>query len=359
MRPHVIWIVLTVTLFSCISQEYKEKDHYPITEVAASQDQWTGLTITRDNKIFVNYPRWSDYIPMSVGFLNEQGNPVPFPDSSWNEWSKGMSAERHFICVQSVVVDDEGRLWVLDPANPQFGGVIQGGAKLVAFEPSTGKMLQRIVFDSTVVQPNSYLNDVRVDTEKGYAYITDSNDGAIVVVNLSNGNSRRLLDEHYSTQPELPLVINGQPWLNAEGQPNLVASDGIALDRDNRFLYYHPLSGLSLYRIDTRFLRDTGISKAERKARVEFVARTVSSDGMITGRDNAIYHSDVENNAIVRYNQDGSLQTIARSEKIKWPDTFTMGPAGNLYFTTSQIHIRNSKQPYRIFKIDLPARENK
>lgn len=338
---------------SCIRQGAKQEDLADFEQVASSPHQWTGITVTGKGKIFVNFPRWSEDIPMSVGLLNEDQQPEPFPGEKWNRWEKGQEPGEHFICVQSVVVDGRNRLWVLDPANPRFQGVVPGGAKLVAFDPQSGKLLQKIRFDSSVVRSNSYLNDVRVDTAQGYAYITDSNDGAIVVVDLSSGRSRRLLDDHYSTEPELPLVIHVQPWLTASGDPNFVASDGIALDRQNKYLYYHALSGLSLYRIETRYLRDTSLSQKERASKVEFVARTVSSDGMITGADNSIYHSDVENSAIVRYRPDGTTQLVAQSSSFKWPDTFSFGPDGNLYFTTSQIHIANPQEPYKIFKVEL------
>jgi sugar lactone lactonase YvrE len=290
---------------------------------------------------------------MSVGEINEEGRVRPFPDKGWNQWSPGRSAKDHFVCVQSVVIDDQNRLWVLDPANPQFQGVVPGGAKLMSFNIQTGNVLKRIVFDSSVVRANSYLNDVRIDTDAGYAYITDSNDGSIVTVNLKTGKSRRLLDNHYSTEPELPLVINGSVWKTAAGDPNFIASDGIALDHKQEYLYYHALSGLSLYRIHTRYLKDFTLSGGKIADQVEFVARTTASDGMIAGENDAIYHSDVENNAITRYGQDGSLSTVISDERIKWPDTFSFGPDGDLYFTTSQIHIPNPDQPYRIFKIDL------
>jgi sugar lactone lactonase YvrE len=352
-RIFIALMILGLVASSCIRQGAKQDKSPEFEEVASSPDQWTGLTVTGNGNIFVNFPRWSENIPMSVGLLDENQKPVAFPGESWNSWQRGMAPDEHFICVQSVVADDRNRLWVLDPANPMFQGVVPGGAKLVAFNPQTGELLQKIRFDSSVVRPNSYLNDVRLDTENGYAYITDSNDGAIVVVNLSTGRSRRLLDDHYSTEPELPLVIDGQPWLTASGNPNFVASDGIALDQQNDDLYYHALSGLSLYRIDTRYLRDTSLTKQERASKVEFVARTVSSDGMITGPDNSIYHSDVENSAIVRYRPDGKTQVVAQSPSFRWPDTFSFGPEGNLYFTTSQIHIANPEENYKIYKINL------
>ncbi len=78
-------------------------------------------------------------------------------------------------------------------------GVVPGGAKLLKSDLASRQLVQRITFDETVVYPTTYLNVVRFDTQKGFAYITDSGRGGIIVVNLANGTSHRVLDEHYST----------------------------------------------------------------------------------------------------------------------------------------------------------------
>ena len=160
-------------ILACQQPTEQSKNQYLLTEVASSEDQWTGVTVSNEERIFVNYPRWSENITMSVGEIINGNTVKPFPNEEWNTWKPDSSKEDHFICVQSVVVDDRNRLWVLDPANPQFQGVVKGGAKLVAFDLETEEVLKKFVFDSTIVHPNSYLNDVRIDTAKSMAYITD------------------------------------------------------------------------------------------------------------------------------------------------------------------------------------------
>jgi len=352
MKPLLYFIPLLLVFAACQQKDSKTgKEKNRLREVASSDKQWTGIAISEDARIFVNFPRWSSEHHLSVAEIDSDSSLIPFPDQEWNSWDPSQKdPENHFVCVQSVVMDDENHLWVLDAGNPQFRGIVPYGPKLIRFDIQTGIILNRVIFGTDVLFQTSYLNDVRIDTDSKYAYITDSNNGAILVYNYENGNVARMLDQHFSTQPELPLVINGKPWLNGEGNINFVASDGIALDREKQYLYYHSLSGLSLYRIDTRYLQDTE-SKNPAKNHVEFVARTGASDGMITGPDNAIYHSNVEKNAIIRYQPDGSLETVVRDERIKWPDSFAFGPEGYLYFTTSQIHIREPQEPYKIYRI--------
>ena len=148
------------------------------------------MAVSRDGRIFVNYPRWSPDVAVSVAEVTVSGEATPFPDAEWNRWEEGLPRNERFVCVQSVYIDRNDELWVLDTGNPFLRGVVEGAAKLVKIDLGANKVVRVIYFNQPVVQPASYLNDVRVDTESGYAYITDSGTGAIVVVNLATGDRR-------------------------------------------------------------------------------------------------------------------------------------------------------------------------
>ncbi|HET6421168.1 MAG TPA: L-dopachrome tautomerase-related protein [Geobacteraceae bacterium] len=336
-----------------------------LMEVAGVPDQLTGITMSGQGRIFVNFPRWAGNPRWSVAELMSDGSLRPYPDEEWNHWDGGAAdAGRHFVCVQSVYADNKGFLWILDPASPGFKGVIKGGAKLVKVDMTTNKVVQVISFDETAAPRDSYLNDVRVDTLVETAYITDSGTGAIVVVDLESGLARRLLSDHPSTkaEPGFVLKVDGKELVGEDGKAPRINADGIALDPDRKFLYYHALTATTLYRIDTKYLRDATLLPAELAGHVEKLGETGPVDGMEMDRDYNLYVTSLEDNAIKRYRvYDGSLIRIAENDLIQWPDSISISPDNYLYFTASQINLMprfnqggdKRMPPYRIFRILL------
>lgn len=334
-------------------------------EFAEVADQVTGITTSADGRIFVNFPRWVGNPRYSVAELKSDGTLRPYPDSEWNSWDgKEASAGNHFVCVQSVYVDDDDYLWVLDPASPGFRGVVKGGAKLVKIDPDTGKVVAIYHFDNTIAPPASYLNDVRIDTLDEVAYISDSGTGAIIVVDLETGLSRRLLADDPSTkaEPGVKLIVNGRELLDENGKTPLIHVDGIALDPDRNLLYYHALTGRTLYRIKTRYLKDSGLAPSAVATHVEKLADTGPADGMEMDQDFNLYITSLEDNSIKRYRvYDGSMKVVVTDNKLRWPDSLSIGPDDNLYVTASQIDgmprfnkgVDKRIPPYKIFRFWL------
>jgi hypothetical protein len=96
------------------------------------------LTVSQDRRIFVNFPRWGDYVPYIVAEIRN-GEVVAFPDAAINKFNPSRPGET--LCtVQSVVVDPANRLWILDTAAPLFSTPVPGGAKLIAVDLATNKV---------------------------------------------------------------------------------------------------------------------------------------------------------------------------------------------------------------------------
>ncbi len=220
-----------------------------------------GVTVSRDNRIFVNFARWGDDIPFTVAEL-VNGRAVPYPSLALNDWPgrtmpnpsafhDEAADQTHLVSVQSVVVDPANRLWLLDTGAPLLKNTVPGGAKLVCVDLATNQVVKTILIPPTVAGTNTYLNDVRFDLTTGNhgpqdpqtavgsmplldpskpapdpahptaertpgrpsagpeifgtAYITDSSSegpNAIIVVDLATGKSMRRLNQHSSTLAE-------------------------------------------------------------------------------------------------------------------------------------------------------------
>lgn len=361
-----VLIVLSFSVAGCmkcqddtVNPKDLEKD---ITLAAQSSRQWTGVAVSNTSRVFANYPNWSPDHSTSVIEVTDTSNMRPYPDEAWNTWADGMSPQDHFICVQSVVIDKNDFLWVLDPANIQrngeFSGVVNGGVKLLKFNLNTNTVAQKIVFNEPVIKRNSYLNDVRIDEERQVAYITDSNEGALIIVNLQDGSTRRLLDTDPSTKSENKIIsIDGTPYRNSQGEFPVIHADGLALTPDRSQLYWRPLTGQSLYRIATDFLLDESLSESELSSKVEKVASYIPpSDGIEFDPNGSLYLTSIEENAIRLFDGKNSTKLFKKTAGLKWPDSFAC-QGGYLYVTTSQIHISNPTDPYRIYKIKIDSSE--
>ena len=311
--------------------------------VASFEHQVTGVTVSTDGRIFVNFPRWTEDAPISVAEVTRDGQIKPYPDDAWNSWRNArknqMSAGDHFVCVQSVVADARGNLWIVDPAAPATAPVVPGGPKLVRIDLKANKVVQVIPFDEKVAPQGSYLNDVRFAPDGRHAYLTDAGaKGALVVVDLKTGKARRVLDGDPSTQPEKDVVVksDGKPLRRPDGRGVEFAADSLALSPDGRTLYWKALTGRTLYRIATDALKNPRLSEKDLRTRVEHVAETEPTDGLwLTGRGR-LYLSAIEQDA-VKVRDGDRITTLVQDKRLRWPDTFSEGPDGTIYVTSSRI----------------------
>ncbi|MEO7339062.1 MAG: L-dopachrome tautomerase-related protein [Caldimonas sp.] len=310
--------------------------------VARFDHQVTGVSVSEDGRVFVNFPRWTEDSAVSVGEWRD-GAVVPYPDARWNEWRNAskdeLEAGDRWVCVQSVVADGRGSLWVLDPAAPAMATVVPGGPKLVQIDLATDRAIRTIAFDETVAPQGSYLNDVRISPDGGTAYITDSGArGAIVVLDIETGKARRVLDGHASTQPDKSVTVTygGRPLRRPDGRGVEFSADGISLSLDGATLYWQAIKGKTLYSIPTTALAEGGTPEQQ----VVAVGENGPADGLhISRADGRMYVTSPQDNSIrVRdLGSNGKAEVFLTDERLRWPDTFGEGPDGTIYVTTSRI----------------------
>ncbi|MDB5745359.1 MAG: hypothetical protein JWP72_207 [Massilia sp.] len=343
------------------SPEQLQEGRTGIELVARFEHQVTGVTVSEDNRIFVNFPRWTEDTPVSVAELLPGGGLRPYPDEGWNAWRNARKDElapnEHWVCVQSVVADGRGSLWVLDPAAPAQSHVVAGGPKLVRIDLASNEIVQTIAFDEDAAPQGSYLNDVRFSPDGAFAYITDSGvQGAILVVELAAGRAARVLDGDPSTQMKkgLDVKADGKVLRRPDGRGVEFAADGIELSGDGAWLYWQAIKSDTLYRIPASVLAGAGMRGEDVSGSVEPFGHNGVNDGLLFLRgtkrllltalqENAIKMRDLDEGP------DAPLRTLVQDERLRWPDTFSQGPDGTVYVTTS--HIQDSS----FFKPDAPA----
>ena len=352
-----------------LAQEPVAKDK--LTKVASFEHQVTGITVAKDGRMFVNFPRWSEDAPVSVAALKD-GKPVAYPDVEWNSWRNARKDEvdpkNHFVCVQSVVADGQDRLCVVDAAAPAMGAVVKDGPKLVGIDLKTNQVIKTIPFDTSTVMQASYINDVRISPDGKTAYLTDSGaEGALIVVDIDSGSAKRVLSGHPSTMPDKSVTVtyDGKPLRRPDGRGVEFSADGIALSPDGKTLYWQAIKGKTLYSLPTDAL--TGWATASvvpemltdktLSGKIVTVGENGVADGLLIARkDGRMYVSSPQDNAVKVRDLSGKgtgLTTLVQDPQLRWPDTFSEGPDGTIYVTTS--HIQESADYKPGAPVSLPT----
>jgi sugar lactone lactonase YvrE len=327
--------------------------------------QLTGVAVSQEGRLFTNYPLWSKTHGVSVIEIKVNNGKNPYPDSLANTWQPPDSGIHKWVCVQAVRIDDSNNLWVVDPASPFQKGVYQHGQKLVKISLATGK-IERSYSLAGITDDQSYINDVRVDNPSNTAYLTNSSEGGIVVVDLNTGKARQVLQGHSSVtaDPSYVFSIDGRV-VKKNGVDFKGNSDGIALTHDGKILYYKSLTDDKLYLIETRFLRDTSMNPLALGAKVQDLGHFTTSDGLEIDSLGNVYLGDLEKHRIVRIDTTLKMSVFIEDERLIWPDSYQISKDGYLYISCSQIDkqpefndgVNKRTSPYKIFKIRLNQRD--
>ncbi len=336
----------------------------------------TGVTVSRQGRIFVNFPKWGDEVEFTVAEIRK-GKAVAYPDEVINRTNPDHLAQT-LVSVQSIVVDPADRLWILDTGSPLFQPTQYGGPKLVCVDLTSDRVIKTILFPQDVALPTTYLNDIRFDLRRGaegMAFITDSSEqgaNGIIVVDLGSGESWRKLHDHPSTKAEPPSsclpIVEGQPLMERQSdgttKPVKMGADGIAISADGSRLYYCPLVSRRLYSVAIDAL-------VARSLDAQSVAATVidegdkggGADGLESDAAGYIYATNYEHQAILRRRADGAWETVAHDPRLMWTDTMSIATDGYLYVTANQLHRQAKYQkgkdmrrkPYTLFRIRIDA----
>ena len=213
----------------------------------------------------------------------------------------------------------------------------------MAFDIGTGQVVFDLRFSPDVAGLGSFLQDMQISPDGKTIYISDTGvldrEPSLVVVDVSSKKVRRLLAGHSALLPE-PFTINarGKPMILLGGlfwmHPGF---DPIVLDRSGEWLYVGPMSGRSLYRINTADLLDPTLEAKSLGERVVRYADKPQCDGLTIADDGTIYLTGIEHGAIFTIDPLKKLTTLIEHPGLRWPDGMSFGPNGDVYVTDSAL----------------------
>jgi sugar lactone lactonase YvrE len=313
---------------AALAQDKAEGPRAPVEVVAriAAPDP-SGIAVSA-GRLFLSFPKHDGDHPGPVLAVWQEGKLLPFPSAAWASATTGDPASR-LISPHGLTVDARGHLWAIDDGKIQGHPIPAGGAKLVEFDPVTGRVMTRVVLSDAAL-PGSHMNDVRIDLShgaRGTALISDSSfDGhpALVVVDIASGRQRRVLadDRSVKADPGFLTFLGGKPLRADPAHPRFPGGgiDGLALSGDSSRLYYAPLSSHRLYSVPTALLADFDATQEALAAAVVDEGEKGSADGLATDAWGRLYTTAGEQDAIFRRNLDGGFELIARDPRFIWPD---------------------------------------
>lgn len=288
------------------------------------------------------------------------GQSTPYPDEAWNTRREG--DDQFLDDVLGIRNDSRGVVWILDMG--MKSGVTP---KLVGWNTRENRLERIYYIPSPASIKTSQLNDFAFDEQRGIVVIADEEianggDGskaALVVLDMKTGVSRRLLQGHWSTRAEdRPIVVNGRQ-LNIPGtdRPIHVGADGIALDKDNEWLYYAPLNGATVYRVRMADLLSTPENRLDDK--IERYAAKENNGGLSVDMKGNLYLTYIESNAVGVISPGGrEARRFAEDPGMLWPDGISFNKDGYMYVSAAQLPLAapfnngkdETKQPFLIFR---------
>lgn len=332
-----------------------------------------GLKIDSRGNMYVTTARWGGpEIPATVSKLVKNGDTyelVPFPDEKLND----VANPRGLKAVLGFEIDRNDVMWILDQGHVAGQPSSTGAEKLVLWDIKASKEIQRYEFPAGVSDKTcSFLNDIVVDNDSGFAYITDSGIncdplyGGLIVYDMKANWARRVLDRSMFTNDEPGFFFNigGRPV--GKNAPMRTGADGVALSGDKATLYWTNLTGNRLYAIETALLREPEVSETDLQYAVRVAALLPSNtDGMTADRQGNVYMTALQLDSIMKRDaQTGRVSRLAYHPEMVWPDTLAWGPDGSLYVVSNHLHVwvdgdMNFQNPpvpnFRIWRLPIKA----
>lgn len=274
--------------------------------------------------------------------MKRDGSWEPFPNIEMNVPGGVSAPGKQLDSVVGIVCDSKGVVWMLDN-----GRRTEQPPKLVAWDTKKNRL--RASLPISAVVRTSFLKNLVLDPNHPIIYISDPANGeeaAIIVVDITTGLSRRVLQGHESVKPQagLEIQLDGQPVVvkraDGEAVSLLAGVSPIALDKKGTWLYYGPRNGRTLFKIRTDLLRNESLSPDSLQAQFKGVSQKPICDSMAIDSRSNIYFTDIARGSIDYVTSDDEyldLRILVRDPRIIWPGGIVYAD-DRLHFFSNQLH---------------------
>lgn len=347
-----------------ISPQKAESPQLTMKVAAESPWQTNAVALSSDGTMFLGLPRFNKGKETpSVAKVDKDGQVVPFPGGSWNEWRPGDDGRDSFVMVNALHIFDDDTLWVVDQGAAGGQTPAAGAQKLVRLDVHTGSILAVLRFGDHILPKGAQFNDLRIHDNMLYA--TDSGLGGIIVHDIVGNRTLRRLSKHPLLRASSkPLRGSGGRVLeDQQGKRPEVHSDVIELSVDGQWLYWATPPG-PIRRIATAALTDTSLTDQQLGQMIETIIESPTLGGTAVDTLDNFYLSDVENRRITLVTPDGEHTVLAQDDRLISPDAIFITADRKLYVPAPQIEFLpqhhdgkdGTHAPFQILMTDLPEK---
>lgn len=274
--------------------------------------QFNGVAL-QGKRVFVSCPAWNKKPKFSVGLATER-EVVPYPSLDENNM---------FTDVNSIHVNND-RLYVVDKN------------QLVVFNLNTSRLS-----NIYKVKGSGKLNDIRIVGDN--AFLTDSDLGALVVINLRTGVSKIVLKGSDFTKAEVTEIE-----IDGEKVEATVNADGIEITPDQKSLIFTKPFGGHIYKI---LLEDLLSKKTDEELEegIEDLGMIPPHGGICMLEDGSLLWSDVVNHSIQKRSPDGTDEVVLQDDILQWPDALVK-EGEYVYVPCAQYNVHPPKAPFNLIR---------
>ncbi|KAJ5009265.1 hypothetical protein K4K57_009093 [Colletotrichum sp. SAR 10_99] len=308
--------------------------------IALTLDRATqGISISSDGRKFLTQRYSTTDAPQAVELLSN-GTTVLYPDSTWNSWTSNstLDPKKAFVSIDGARIGPDGRFWVVDGGTTDSDGELVSGSSKLAGVNLTTNAVDKVYYLDNLTETGSVIDDVRFNGN--VAYLSDTA-GALVVMDLSTGEGKRVLVGHSSAVAWFSMAYNGSlvPGYQGGDSTLSVGLDQIEVSPDGVYLYYQPCNG-GMYRIETQYVDGTLTNSTLAENLGDYAvpfALTPSTGGTTIDEDGNIYVSDTNLLAIWKVKPDGSSSILVQDDALVWTDLMWVDADKNLWLPASQM----------------------